>query len=178
MLKIVPASPEDAEGIIAYTKTVGAETDNLSFGKEGLSITVEQEQRLIARLLRFQTGIILLAKMDEEIIGLAHFSMNSQSRMKHRGEIGLSIKEAYWGQGIGSKMMEALIEYAKNGCHAELISLEVRSDNLAAIHLYQKFGFTSIGTFPNYLQVDGKPIACDIMVLSLLDESSSSINVE
>ena len=35
---IKEALPEDAEARIAYSKQVGSETDNLSFGKEGFPI--------------------------------------------------------------------------------------------------------------------------------------------
>ncbi len=33
---IKEAKPEDANKLIEYTKIVGAQTDNLSFGKEGI----------------------------------------------------------------------------------------------------------------------------------------------
>ena len=44
---IKEALPEDAEARIAYSKQVGSETDNLSFGKEGFPVSVEDEQEAI-----------------------------------------------------------------------------------------------------------------------------------
>ena len=41
------ATPEDAEKIIAYLAQVGGETDYLSFGKEGLPISIEEEEKFI-----------------------------------------------------------------------------------------------------------------------------------
>ena len=35
---IKEAKPEDADKLIKYTKLVGAQTDNLSFGKEGAGV--------------------------------------------------------------------------------------------------------------------------------------------
>ena len=72
-----------------------------------------------------------------------------------------------WGQGIATMLMQRLIDFAKNQAKAELISLEVRSDNAAAIHLYEKFGFQKYGTFPGFLKINGKCIDADCMVLSL-----------
>ena len=40
---IKEASPEDAFARIEYSKKIGAETDNLSFGAEGFPISVEGE---------------------------------------------------------------------------------------------------------------------------------------
>ena len=44
---IQEALPEDAEARIAYARQVGSETDNLSFGKEGFPISIEEEQEEI-----------------------------------------------------------------------------------------------------------------------------------
>lgn len=72
-----------------------------------------------------------------------------------------------WGQGIATMLIQRLIDFAKNQAKVELISLEVRSDNVAAIHLYEKFGFQKYGTFPGFLKINGKWIDADCMVLSL-----------
>lgn len=47
------------------------------------------------------------------------------------------------GQGVGSKLLENMIELATN--KAETIFLEVRPTNKAAIALYEKRGFNEIG---------------------------------
>ena len=44
---IKEALPEDAEARIAYARQAGSETDNLSFGKEGFPISIEEEQEEI-----------------------------------------------------------------------------------------------------------------------------------
>lgn len=42
---------EDAAEILDYLKTVGGETHNLTFGKEGVSLSVEEEQQRIQETL-------------------------------------------------------------------------------------------------------------------------------
>ena len=62
--------------------------------------------------------------------------------------------------------MERLIQYAKdNGI--ELIYLEVRKDNAAAIHLYEKFGFRQTGTLPAYFKIGNEYIDFISMCLDL-----------
>ena len=81
---------------------------------------------------------------NREIIGDASLSGFSR-RMSHRAEFGISVVKSEWGQGIGSALLQKCIMYAKE--HAiELINLEVRSDNIRAIHVYEKYGFRKIGT--------------------------------
>ena len=46
-LTIRPAHSEDAAAILAYLRQIGAESDNLTFGPEGLPITEEQERQYL-----------------------------------------------------------------------------------------------------------------------------------
>ena len=49
---IKEASPEDALARIEYSKKIGGETDNLSFGAEGFPISVEGEAEYIESVLK------------------------------------------------------------------------------------------------------------------------------
>ena len=62
--------------------------------------------------------------------------------------------------------MKYIIDYAKeNGI--EIINLEVRFDNSAAIHLYEKFGFKKTGTIPVFFKIIDEYADFDIMSLDL-----------
>ena len=151
------ATPKDAEKIIIYLAQVGGETDYLSFGKEGLPISIEEEH-----------SVLYVVWKNREIIGDASLSGFSR-RMSHRAEFGISVVKSEWGQGIGSALLQKCIMYAKE--HAiELINLEVRSDNIRAIHVYEKYGFRKIGTSPAYYKMDGTYYDFDLMVLDLRRE--------
>ena len=56
---IKEALPEDAEARIAYARQVGSETDNLSFGKEGFPISVEDEQGQFETFPRIQNRYVI-----------------------------------------------------------------------------------------------------------------------
>ncbi len=159
------ALAEDAEQIIAYTKIVGGETDNLTFGKSGLPVSLEQEEKFLKRVHDDKTSIHLVACKNGKIIGNGSLS-GLPRRMCHRAELGLTVRRNYWHQGIGSMLLTELIKYAK-GSGIEIINLEVRSDNLNAIHLYEKFGFRRIGTLPAYFKINGHYVDFEIMYLDL-----------
>ena len=86
--------------------------------------------------------------------------------MSHRAELGLTVVKAEWNSGIGSELMQKLIDYARENA-LELIYLEVRGDNSRAIHLYKKFGFKKVGTLPAYFKIGEEYIDFDSMVLDL-----------
>lgn len=167
MAVIRKAAVSDAENILEYCKAVGAETDNLTFGAEGISLTVEKEREYLKSFTDSDKQLYLVAEENNEIVGTAVFSGFSKARLSHKAEISISVKKAMWGNHIGTRFMERIIDFAKNTAHTEIISLEVRSDNERAISLYRRFGFEKIGTFDGYMKVNGKDVSCDIMRLNL-----------
>ena len=164
-IEIKEALPDDANIIIAYTKRIGGESDNLTYGADGLSLTTEQEKAFLQSMKDNKYSVFYCAWRNNELVGTGSIS-SLKRRMNHRAELGLSVVKAEWNNGIGSMLMERLIEYArKNGI--EIINLEVRSDNTRAIHLYKKYGFKYIGTSPAFLKIDGKYVDFELMYLDL-----------
>lgn len=160
------AAPEDAEEILAYLRTVGGETDNLSFGSEGLPFTVEEEREFL-QMQNTMHSAMFVAKRNGRIVGDASFSGTLRDRMRHRGSLSIAVLKAEWGKGIGAMLLEQIIAFARDTAHAEIISLEVRSDNERAIRLYQKFGFEKIGCFKGFFKINGQYVDFDLMNLYL-----------
>jgi ribosomal-protein-alanine N-acetyltransferase len=66
----------------------------------------------------------------------------------------IAVAQEYWGRGIGSALLGALIDAAvERGC-AEVF-LEVREDNPRARGLYLRRGFEEIGVRRGYYQPSG-----------------------
>lgn len=165
--RIREALPSDAEQILLNAKICGGETDNLSYGKEGFSYTLEQEETFLKNLLKSHNQILFVAEVDNKIVGTASYTTSNVNRLAHRGSIGLCVQKKFWNQGIATSFMEHLIKFGKEEAEAKIISLGVRSDNQVAIHLYKKFGFEKIGTFEGYYEIDNELIDVDYMNLKL-----------
>ncbi len=159
------AQPDDASKLISYLKKIGGETNNLTFGKEGLPITIEDEKQYIQNVSNDPNSVMYIAVKDGEIVGNSSLS-GKPRRMSHRAELGISVIKSEWNKGVGSRLMQKLIEYAKaNGL--EIINLEVRADNLAAIHMYEKFGFQKIGVSPAFFKIEDEYADIILMYLDL-----------
>lgn len=166
-IKIDKARPADAAELLAYLKQIGSETDNLTFGAEGVPFSVEAESEYLRSMEDSPNSALFIARLDGRIIGNASFSSPTQTRLKHRGELGISVSKEAWGKGIGTKLLETVIDFAKNTAGAQILFLEVRSDNARAIHLYEKFGFAKTGVAPGLMKVNGELIDFDLMNLYL-----------
>ena len=164
-IEIREARAQDAEALLAYVKRIGGESDNLTFDGNGFPITVEQEQRFLENVHSDPGSIHLIALKDGKIIADGSLS-GFPRRMSHRADLGISVVRDEWNHGIGSMLMERLIDFAKDS-GIELINLEVRADNESAIHLYEKYGFRSIGTSPAYFKIGEQYFDFVLMVLDL-----------
>lgn len=162
---IEKASPADAAAYLDYMKQIGGETDNLSFGGEGLSCTAEEEAAYFKGLEGSRDEVIFVARDGGRIVGDASLSRLPR-RMQHRGDLGIAVVREYWNSGVGSRLLEEVIRFAGENSF-RVIDLQVRSDNAAAIHLYEKFGFQRLGTHPSFFQMEGEEIPFDYMYLTL-----------
>ena len=66
----------------------------------------------------------------------------------------IAVRSSYWGRGIGSALLAALLGAARDRGCAEVF-LEVRADNPRARGLYRRRGFTEIGVRRGYYQPSG-----------------------
>ncbi len=159
------ATAKDAAAMIEYLKQIGGETDNLTFGSEGLPITLEAEEAYIKQRENSCNDIMLVAKVNGKIVGDASLSRLPR-RMSHRGDLGVAVVKEYWNQGIGSQLMSKILDFAKENSF-EIIDLQVRSDNLRAIHLYERYGFQKIGIHPAFFKINNEYVSFDYMCLKL-----------
>lgn len=157
---------KDAKEIIEYCKQVGSETDNLSFGSEGLGISVSEEKRIILNFLQDKKSMMFVARHNGKIVGLASYR-SMPRRFSHRADIGISILKDYWGNKIATRLIETMLDFAQNVARSKVISLEVATDNIRAIRLYEKFGFEKIGLFKKYFKVGDEFLNAYIMTLYL-----------
>ncbi|MCA9988288.1 MAG: GNAT family N-acetyltransferase, partial [Anaerolineales bacterium] len=112
---------------------------------------------LAARLTPHQPGLYRLVALHEgEAIGMCSIYQWDLARRAHSAGLGMMVYPTYWGYGVGSQLMAAILELADNWLGLKRVDLEVTTDNPAGIALYQKFGFQLDGAIPYYLYGGGR----------------------
>lgn len=79
----------------------------------------------------------------------------SNPRRKHVSNIGMAVSEEHQKCGVGSKLLEAMLDLAINWLAVRRVELEVYTDNEQAVELYKKFGFNIEGTALQYAFKNG-----------------------
>lgn len=147
----------DAEAVIEYMKLIATQTNNLMREPDEVDITLEFEKSFIEKNKQSKDDYLLTVWHNDTLISVTGFHGSSLRRMKHKANLGISILKEYRGYGIGVLLMNLLIEKAKEYGKVKL-ELEVRSDNEAAIHVYEKVGFYKEGIRKNSFNDQGKLI--------------------
>ena len=87
-----------------------------------------------------------VADLDGKAVGIISLHQSDKPRLAHSASMGMMVHPAYWGKGIGSELMAAIIDLADNWLNVVRLELEVNVDNPAGVRLYRKFGFEIEGT--------------------------------
>lgn len=103
-----------------------------------------------------KTDLLLVAERGGEVVGSAGLHPTGPAlRRRHAMFLGISVASAMQGQGVGSALMAALVDYADRWAQVLRLELTVFTDNAPAIALYRRFGFQIEGTHRAYALRDG-----------------------
>lgn len=119
-----------------------AEFNNMPYSTERIK---KLYLKLISISNSLKAGKVIISKnKNNEIVsscGLENFNFPPQTSINTGEVFGVYTKKDYQGQGLASKMLKSLLDWAFEN-HYKYISLETR--NPIAERLYEKFGFKQI----------------------------------
>jgi RimJ/RimL family protein N-acetyltransferase len=152
-LQIRPARDDDRLPLAVLFAAVAEERDG---------IATEPPVDIEARAASWTLDGTLVAIAGAEIVGSVHVEL---SRFGF-GEIGMAVAHEWRGHGVGSALLTAAIQWARErGLHK--LSLDVFAHNASAIALYRKFGFVEEGRrVKHYRRASGE--LWDTLVMGLL----------
>jgi len=144
------AEPDDAEGIVETFRARGASAGTL---QNPWPSVAQWKERLTSN--DPATNYLLVALVNDEIVGNGGLHGNKNPRRQHCWGIGMSVRDDWQGKGVGTRLMTTLIDLADNWLGALRLELTVYTDNAAAIALYKKSGFVVEGTQRAFALRDG-----------------------
>lgn len=91
------------------------------------------------------------ARADDKLIGYAGIARLGRKPPYEYEIHTIGVDPVYQGQGIGREILNRLLAFAAG----DPVYLEVRTDNVAAIAMYESAGFVIIGLRKRYYRVSG-----------------------
>ena len=124
------------------------ETDYLLSYPDENSFDAEQEALFLERKTESINEIEIIAVVDGKVVGTAGIeAVGTMYKIRHRAEFGISVLKEYWGLGLGTALLRACIQCAKEAGYVQL-ELNVVANNTRAIAIYKKMGFVEYGRNP------------------------------
>ena len=164
-IRVRPTEPGDLDTLLDMYEAVAA---------EGRFIAGEAPIDRVARralwlefLEEDTPGRSFVAEADGDLVGQAGIS--GEGRL----DLGMWVAAPWRGRGVGSKLVEACIEWARSS-GAYKISLEVWPHNEAALALYEKHGFAREGYLRKHWRRRNGELWDSVLMGLVLEESGGS----
>ncbi|MFF2508570.1 GNAT family N-acetyltransferase [Streptomyces sp. NPDC058067] len=107
----------------------------------------------VAAGARAGDAVLRGAYIDRQLVGLGYWQR--YARPTHRPHADLekvAVGAAAQGRGVGRALTAALVADARRA-GIEVLTLDARGDNSAALSLYRSLGFTEYGRLPDFVAV-------------------------
>ncbi|MBG9599444.1 GNAT family N-acetyltransferase [Bacillus mycoides] len=156
----------DAESIIDIRKEIILSETTTKFfisSPNELPNNVNKEREKIQKSSE-KGNLYIVSEVDGKVVGFLVFNRYEQERLQHAGAIGMGIREEYCNQGIGTKLIGFLINWAKIQKNLEKICLGVVSVNDRAIKVYKRIGFVEEGRQRNQIKYEDGSYGDDILM--------------
>ena len=132
-------NPTDRAGIVDVLDSYAS--DPIGGGKP---LRDDVRKRLVPALRENVNALVLLAFADEQPVGLAvcFFGFSTFNARPLLNIHDLAVLPAYRGKGVGRALLVEAEKHARARSCCRL-TLEVQDDNIRALSLYERFGFSA-----------------------------------
>ncbi len=159
-----PDPKADAADLVQYLYDTAADTPFVLRTPAEIRYTVEGEERILQNVAESPNDCMILCEVDGHIAGNCHLTFNNRIKTRHSCSVAIALRKAYWGNGIGTAMFEAMEGLARQREGVIQMDLEFIEGNARARGLYEKAGFRIVGLHPDAIrQEDGTMCALYIM---------------
>ena len=147
-----PNSERDAAVMVALLKQICGETEFLLRYPEECRWTEDQERDVLEGINQAEGRLMLVCEVEGAIVGMCGLNLYPQIKFRHRADVDIGIQSAFWGQGIGTAMFEAMIQAARERGVRQM-ELEYIDGNARGRALYEKMGFVKVCERPDAVQL-------------------------
>jgi RimJ/RimL family protein N-acetyltransferase len=139
------AEESDALALVEAAKNTFLDGEGMVVEPDEFTKTEAEESAWIRGLNENPKELLLIAEADGRIVGNIDFHIEKRRRLAHAGVFGMSVQPGWRNSGMGSALLESLLQWARSVPEVEKVYLIVRADNPRAIALYRKHGFVQSG---------------------------------
>ena len=122
--------------------------------------------RLVVGMTYAGDTYAIVLKSNNKFIGTCNIYKKSIRRLKNVYTLGISLAKEYWGYGLGSEAIKALLKICFKSKKAELVEMTSLVNNLRSRNMITNLGFNLDGIIKKY-DKNYEDIIYDIALYSL-----------
>lgn len=168
MRHIRDALIEDAAMLCEAERAVVGQFDGMLVSERDELLEASFRERIAS--LSNGHGRYLVVEFDGTAVAHGSLWPMGLRKVSHVLRLDMCVHIGCWRCGHGEALLRALLEWARWSSNARKIELLVRSENLAAVNLYRKLGFTEEGRMKQRVRLRSGRFIDDISMAMLLRE--------
>lgn len=133
--------------------------------------SVEEGAELISRIdTSFQSGdgISWAISLKDNATMIGYAGIWRIDKPHYRGEIGYTLSPAFWGKGIMSEALKAIVAFGFHSMNLHSMEANINPNNIASIKIVEKLGFVREAYFMENYYYNGKFL--DSAIYSLVNK--------
>lgn len=137
-----------------------------AFSESAAEHQARSVEEVAARMRTTSESFGLGAFVDGDLVGILRFERAQREKNRHRASIhAVYVTPEYRGRGIARALLNELLRVARAEPGLEQLELSVSTEQKAARHLYESFGFTCSGRQERALKIGNEYVDYDLMTL-------------
>ncbi|HET8556083.1 MAG TPA: GNAT family protein [Gaiellaceae bacterium] len=161
------SDPADAEQLTRLADSVSAEPEGWLISVAGEWRSAGDERRFLKALRRYPHAAVFVAERDDgTLVGRLSVGRDPHPASAHVADVGLMVAFDARRQGVGTALLEAAVEWAREAGIRKL-ELHVFPWNEAAIALYEAFGFEREGFRKGHYRRGGEFVDAILMAYEI-----------
>src|SRR3990172_8891811 len=167
--KVRPATPSDARKVVDYLRAILQDRQSSIADQDEMILDVMTGREHLRRILENPLSCVYVAETENEIVGFLTCECGRRRKIRHTAEIGMSVRDDYRRQGVGSALLEVVETWARETGRIRKITLNVFETNVSALRLYEKYGFEVEGVLKEHINLDGEYLNLVLMAKEIGD---------
>jgi RimJ/RimL family protein N-acetyltransferase len=150
-LEVREAHRRDAPRLLEHMAVIVGETEFMLQSSEDPLPEVDEERVLLEHFSRLKGCVQMVAVRPaggpgrDPVIGSLSLFNGQSSRTRHIAHLGMGVRAAGWRRGIGGRMLDLGLTWARAQPILERVTLQVYRSNTRAHALYVSRGFVDEG---------------------------------
>lgn len=154
-----PNPEKDAADLVQYLYDTAADTPFVLRTPAEIRYTVEGEEAFLRNVVDNPDACMLVCEVDGKLAGNCQITFRRGIKTRHRCDIAIALRKAYWGNGIGTAMFTEMERLARQREGVTVMELEFIEGNARARGLYEKMGFRIVGMHPDAIRQENGELA-------------------